>query len=498
MRKRRTVSVLQNLYNIDVESAENLNNFISKRNTSVNNNINKWSQSEKISNENISNIYSHNSGIRKSGYRGESAVVIESSIVINSNIAYDSAVYSANVNEAYNKLVNDLVKTGNKYINNTASQRAGYMAENFVADTYNLDAAIKNIGDKARPPGSHVKNSADILYDSGKSEASLKYYSTPEKSVNAQLDPGYGKQQRVIPSDQLKQGQDYLSNKAYKNRLEGRSAAADHQDKVNGLLTDRIRGSAGAESTPLSRKEALELANAIGRDKNGNSCIDKNQIKDLLKTQKNEGGESVYAEKIKAGLKKEATGLGISILAAASISAAVYLWFNRDNLSWKGFLTAAGKGVAIGGGTYGVGRVVSNFVKSPIQVQTISGCVLVAIFSVYNFYDLKKRGFSTGRSLKMTLVDVTLPSAGGVAGMFIGANLGKNFGPHGVVIGGIVGGMLGTMGMCKGISWFQNNEYRELLDKIDVYEMEIMGTKIFEYYNNNEYKYEDKNAFAFM
>lgn len=490
MRKRRTISVLSNLYNIDTEISDNLNNFLNRKENGIDTYENRVD--EKLYNKNISsvNVYSRNNEIKKSGFRGEASVIIGSSAIINSSIAYNSAVYSANINEAYNNLFNNLVRRGNIYINNNISQRAGYMAENFVADTYNLDAAIKNIDDRAVVLESHGKCSPDITYDNGSKSVSSKFCATPEQSVKAQLNPGYGDQQRLVPEDHVGPAQEYIRNNAHKNRLKGRNDAADHAEKVGELVTDKIRGREGAESTPLSREKALDLAKSTVKDKYGNKFIDKNKIKNILKPENR--------KKIRAKAKKEATGLGISMLIAVSISAVVYLWFNRNNFNFKDFRKETAKGGIIGGVTYGVGRVVSEFVENTEKASTISGCILVTAFSVYNFCKLKKSGFSASKSFEMTFEEVTLPGGGSIVGALIGKKIGEAFfGKNGGVIGEIFGGLLGGIGTSMGINHLRNNKYKKTLDRFYVYEIEIIGIKIFTYYNNKEHKYEGENTFAF-
>ncbi len=78
------------------------------------------------------------------------------------------------------------------------------MAENFVAESYNIDAVIKKSSDRATVPQGHDKNSPDIVYDHGRQKASLKFYQDAEASAKAQSDPDYGNQARIVPSDMIR------------------------------------------------------------------------------------------------------------------------------------------------------------------------------------------------------------------------------------------------------------------------------------------------------
>ena len=168
-------------------------------------------------------------------------------------MTYSTVTYTNDVNQAFSDLIANVSRRGIQYANNIVVSRGGLMAENFVADSYNLDVTIKRSdAPRATVPEENGRASADIKY--GDEQASLKFCKDAESSAMNQTNPGYGDQHRIVPSDQLDDAKDVLTGSAQKNRLRGREDAAAQQEKTRDLLDDRIRGKDGTESTPLDQK----------------------------------------------------------------------------------------------------------------------------------------------------------------------------------------------------------------------------------------------------
>lgn len=53
-------------------------------------------------------------------------------------MTYSTVTYTHDVNQAFSDLVANVSRRGMQYANNTVASRGGYMAENFVADSYNF------------------------------------------------------------------------------------------------------------------------------------------------------------------------------------------------------------------------------------------------------------------------------------------------------------------------------------------------------------------------
>lgn len=210
--------------------------------------------------------------------------------------------YVAGVAETIQKLNDDM----NSYAGHRDSVATlkGFAAEEWHADTFNINAALRGSKSHAVRGDSNLHASSDItmtLGDGTTAEYSLKWYATAEKSANAQAknvieayheycshprqgDPmtfeqyleknGYGAdadiylsvyngQGRIIPSDQLEEAIAFLSRKIAKDSLsEKPSRIAVMQSRLETLqkLSDRIKDGNGVESMPLTKEEAEAIA----------------------------------------------------------------------------------------------------------------------------------------------------------------------------------------------------------------------------------------------
>ena len=188
------------------------------------------------------------------------------------SMTYSTVTYTNDVNQAFSDLVANVSRRGMQYANNTVASRGGYMAENFVADSYNLDATIKRSdAPRATVPEENGLSSPDIQY--GDEQASLKFYKDAKSSAMRQSDPGYGDQHRIVPSDQVDDAKAELAKKAQENRAKGRENAATQQEKTRDLIDDRIHGKDGTESTPMTKKQNDDLSKTIKKDENGNVIV---------------------------------------------------------------------------------------------------------------------------------------------------------------------------------------------------------------------------------
>ena len=196
-------------------------------------------------------------------------------------MTYSTVTYTNDVNQAFSDLIANVSRRGMQYANNTVASRGGYMAENFVADSYNLDATIKRSdAPRATVPEENGLSSPDIQY--GDEQASLKFYKDAKSSAMRQSDPGYGNQHRIVPSDQVDDAKAELAKKAQENRAKGRESAATQQEKTRDLIDDRIHGKDGTESTPMTKKQNDDLSKTIKKDENGNAYVDNEAIPSVI------------------------------------------------------------------------------------------------------------------------------------------------------------------------------------------------------------------------
>lgn len=216
----------------------------------------------------------------------------------------------AGVGDAYVERVADAIQKLNDDMNKYAGHRdsvatlKGFAAEEWHADTFNINAALRGIKSSAERGDSNQHASSDItmiLADGTKVEYSLKWYATPAKSANAQAknvieayheycsqprqgDPmtfeqyldknGYGAdadvymsvyngQGRIIPSDQLEEAIAFLRRKIASDSLSDKpNRIAVMQSRLETLqkLSDRLKDGKGTESMPLTKDEAEAIA----------------------------------------------------------------------------------------------------------------------------------------------------------------------------------------------------------------------------------------------
>lgn len=203
-----------------------------------------------------------------------------------------SESYVVSVKHEIDKLVQDLKSfEGFKTPSNVLK---GDIAEFWHAGTYNIDSALKGSSNRAFVDRSHDFASTDISTDFG-DKYGLKYYSDGQASAKAQAvsvvqrfkeyqshggtdtfenflrsrgydnaenilnAPIYSGQIRIIPRDQLEEATRYLE-RMIKTEVARRPEQVYRYQETLDLLKDRLSGDKGAESIPLSKKEAEALA----------------------------------------------------------------------------------------------------------------------------------------------------------------------------------------------------------------------------------------------
>ena len=169
--------------------------------------------------------------------------------------------YVTNVNDEIDKLVKDLnsfegFRTASKILK-------GDVAEFWHAGTFNINSALKDSNHRAFVDRSNAPASTDVSTNFG-DKYGLKYYSDGQASAKAQSVsvlnvPIYKGQIRIIPRDQLEEATKYLERIIRTEAVRRPEQVSRYQETLD-MLTDRLSDSKGAESIPLSKKEAYELA----------------------------------------------------------------------------------------------------------------------------------------------------------------------------------------------------------------------------------------------
>ena len=186
------------------------------------------------------------------------------------------------------------------------ASKAGFVAEEWHAGTFNIDAVAKGAEQRAATPQTNYLGGADVVVGD-EMEASLKYYATAADSAKQQAritedaqglfgkyaDSGlsdqltfdewldntnidlddysdlyweyYQDQIRIIPSDQYDDAIDFLNRaiakEASKDSPNRQAMEVSYRDTLENLA-DRLQSSDGTESIPLSKAEAEAIAKA--------------------------------------------------------------------------------------------------------------------------------------------------------------------------------------------------------------------------------------------
>lgn len=181
------------------------------------------------------------------------------------------------------------------------AQEAGFLAEKWATDTFNIDAIAKGSPERATTVGSTGLGSVDVSTTYGEN-AQLKYYQTASGSASAQAEnimkayheyasntPGepislkeyvdnhgysmahdelfeslYKGQTRIIPTDQLDASKQFLKGQINKLPPLGCGDLTDAQIKAYQEtmenLSDRLRSPDGVQSKPLTYNELQAIA----------------------------------------------------------------------------------------------------------------------------------------------------------------------------------------------------------------------------------------------
>jgi hypothetical protein len=170
----------------------------------------------------------------------------------------NASEYIDSIQREINKLEDNINGFGTKY-NYSNESSAGFIAEEWCAGTYNINAKANGADSYAVVPRSNQNGSADVVLSTGES-ASLKYYADANGSVKAQVHPKYGDQTRIIPADQIDDGLDYLNRMYDKAVSVGKTDIAENIDVARNNLNSNIKSSDGTQSTPLTKTEAERIA----------------------------------------------------------------------------------------------------------------------------------------------------------------------------------------------------------------------------------------------
>ena len=398
---------------------------------------------------------------------------------------------------------------GIKYINNVASaietfrldvnmakgsargvaQEAGYVAEKWHVNTFNIDAAVKGRSSKATTPGSNEFASPDIDTNYGE-KASLKYYKSGSESARAQAksiikryneycaessnpkdlseyldergisnedkavyESVYSGQTRIIPSDQMKEATDFINGKIDKySSMEGKvpEASAKTYGETLEKLRDRIQDPKGTQSKPATYEEMQAVAELAKEGKFdpeqfGFSVSQIITPKYIVKQAVNTGGKTA-AVKVAIDLGPNIYAIIVKGIETGEIDKSDFKELGIDGLESgaEGFIEGSVSCAILTACQAGqFGPALTN--ASP---DVVGALTVLAIDSVRYGYALSKGDITPMQFGDLMAEDVVV-SSGALAA---GAGLSMLFGGSVIVCmaGCLAGGMLASMGYSYG------------------------------------------------
>ena len=357
--------------------------------------------------------------------------------------------------------------------------RAGFSAEEIHAETFNLDAILKQKTVRAftdRYPNSPLSGNNptnDILITKdGKivKGVQLKYYKNGKATANAFRDIRNGKTHydetdaMLGPADQLRDIKDSALRTELKNR-ETRPQVAEAARDVQKKITDRLDED-GVTSKPTSRSIAKKIASGTDEGKKLHRKIQNEyKIKSTIQQTGHAAGSAAVATSIIAGTINTVSCLDKVQKGEMSIQDAVlYILRNTAVAAGDSALKAAGATAAVSMTT----RIIPNlFHRTILQANLASGAVAgtaVCAIDIVECLVLVAAGKMTWRDLETRMGKNIFQTGSGVTGASIGAAIGAPAGPLGMMLGSLIGGMISSMAMTVAIENHIEKPFREIMD----------------------------------
>ena len=409
-----------------------------------------------------------------------------------------ASAYSVAVSSQFATKVANAIQEFNTTINTTyrsagnLAQEAGYLAEKWVAGTFNVNAVANNSVESAWTNNSNGLGSADVTSSFGE-EVSLKYYKSADGSAQAQatafikaykeyasgtdnplslkeyadqkgfdsttqkglLSSIYEGQTRIIPTDQIDDAIKYLEGKIDKlSSVEGQATAAmtENYQETLSRLKDRLTAPDGTESTPITYEE-LQAAAELAKD--GKFDYRKLGIKPSQIIPPKYILKQAVGTGLTAGLISAALTIGPDLLSVL-IDAAKNGGFDEDRLNQVGIdgLLSASEGFVEGslssaitvmcqGGYFG--SALEN--AEPSVVATLTILTIDAIR--YGYYlakgEISAEDYGNLMAERTIIAAITLPSAYALTALLGGTQL-----------AGIAGCLAGSVIAVAGFTVFKN------------------------------------------
>jgi len=349
-----------------------------------------------------------------------------------------------------------LSQTAGQFRNLGLQQAQGFTAEQWHAQTFNIDAYKKGLWDlAASTPGSTDLGSPDVVVRRGGEEiliAQLKYFKTPLDTAKQLWNPAYSDGTKVVPAGQLDGVIEQSAKKVVSEAVHRPHVAESARHTVD-QAADRV-AAGGAVSTPLSRQGSSELADDLRRGEQALAVSDALSLQEIGQRMAIGGGV--------------AAGIGFAIGAAPHMLRAIEAWRKGQRIGDEEFeriivdggrsgATAAGWAGLTGAVATGLVHLASTGFLGEVIGQvgpgSIGALAVVAVHGLRNGLAMH-RGEIDGRQFALRTATNAVVAASGVAG----AALGQALIPVpvlGALVGSVFGSLAGRLGVAA-LQWTAN------------------------------------------
>ncbi len=370
------------------------------------------------------------------------------------NVAINHSIAEQNLRiEQINAAIDELTKSINSHekINIPVEQFKGFVAEEWHAGTFNIDAIRQESDSRAWTLHENSYGSVDIDTNFGK-QYSAKYSNTAKDAENYQAtlnrytrSPKYEGQERLIASDQVEDAKAIAHRKSLKESISRPEMSQSHMDTEN-HLTGTVSDDKGVNSKELTAKEAKQIAKEAKKDgfdpeKHG---INKEQLLDQIEI-------DYINQALKAGLTA-ATITAITQLVPELYKTIDYLIKNGEidmnalKKSGKEVISTSGEAFLRGSIAYCVEisiekGMLGNTMKT--VDPSVVGVAVAVILGTVKDSIMVAAGNLTPREMGMNFVDSLVCSSGYLAGMKVGGMIVQSLLPELPIVGYVVGSLLG-------------------------------------------------------
>lgn len=359
-----------------------------------------------------------------------------------------STSYVERIHNAINELEHNINE--HKYINQGYKQFKGYVAEEYAAGTFNIDAIAAGSKDRAIVDHKNTYGSVDIHTTKSNINVSSKVYKTGADSAKQQYsyDPNTGKskyfsQKRLVADDQFDQ-----ANSTYdklRSNVDGRTREARALKETKANTVNRIENNEGVKSQEFTKEKVESIAKEAKNKEQGFRAKDHGvTVSNALTEQR------ILKQSIKTGVTAAAVSFAIAITPQV-LSALDYLiktgevepTFFQDsasalNRSAEGFLSG-----------FITSELVVHLEKALADSQiflnnpVIVGAMVSIVMSTIKDCITVNRGQMTNREMCNRLVDNVAVTASYLIGAKIGGAivqaLAFEFPGLGFLLGSIIG-----------------------------------------------------------